>query len=429
MLDDVDVDVDARRASAREAAPLLRADEDASLVLARATTRARRATALWTLALALVGAGALARVDGTRREGKRSAALGGTWETEWSAVTPSERATRVTMALQGKTEGHGLPVFLHIPKSGGTTIETVLGVLGIDVGLCHIPDVGGVPKPYETSRTFEMEAWHTPPAAFVPDSWTIVRNPYRRMASDFLWSKYLAPEHEQFWGLNPGYSERNCEAFQRFVKEVISPVATPDGWMDDKFKCYNDAKFSVQGIANCEAKYPGVFIRLGSHALPQRIMAAYAERVFKFEDCFDSAPGKCKDPRNMIEQDNIIAFMRNRYTPAVTTEEKINEWNDAVEKPDLMSCWAEFDPAILRAYDAVYTHDFSGFGYNKVSPKGATDGKAAFDNSAHTNHHADGKTLEQLKSELPENTPILDVQGPSCGPPPPSLGRSNDRAR
>ena len=427
MLDDVDVD--AQRASAREAAPLLRTDEDATRVLAHPATRSSRAVTLWTLASALVGAGLFACVDGTRREVKHRAALGEAWETEWGALDLGERATRATAALQGKTEGHGLPVFLHIPKAGGTTIETALGVLGIDVGYCHLPEARGTPTPYETSPTFENEAWHRPPAAFVPDSWAIVRNPYRRFASNFLWAKYLGSEPGQFWGLNPGYSERNCEAFQSYVKDMISPAASPDGWMDDKFKCYNDAKFTLQGIADCETKYPGFKIHLGSHVLPQRITTAFAERVFKFEECFDSAPGKCKDPRNMIEQDNIIAFMRNRYTPAVTIEEKINEWNAAVEKPDVMSCWAEFDPAILRVYDAVYTHDFAGFGYNKISPKGTTDGTSVFDNSAHTNHHADGKTLEQLRSELPENTPIMDVQGPKCDAGAPALGRSNDRAR
>ena len=109
MLDDVDVD--AQRASAREAAPLLRTDEDATRVLAHPATRSSRAVTLWTLASALVGAGLFACVDGTRREVKHRAALGEAWETEWGALDLGERATRATAALQGKTEGHGLPVF------------------------------------------------------------------------------------------------------------------------------------------------------------------------------------------------------------------------------------------------------------------------------------------------------------------------------
>lgn len=39
--------------------------------------------------------------------------------------------------LCGKCEGSGLLVFLYISKTGGTTIETVLGTLGIDVGYCY----------------------------------------------------------------------------------------------------------------------------------------------------------------------------------------------------------------------------------------------------------------------------------------------------
>ena len=106
-------------------------------------------------------------------------------------------------------------MFLHIPKTGGTTIETVLGALGIDVGFCH-------KRPFEFRKKFVgYEQWHTPPAAEVPDSFAIVRNPYSRAQSEFLWRVNWL-DKALFHTLRPGYDPENCEKFENHVKAAGS---------------------------------------------------------------------------------------------------------------------------------------------------------------------------------------------------------------
>lgn len=73
-------------------------------------------------------------------------------------------------------------------------IEIVLGVLGIDVGYCYFFEARGTSTSYETSLTFENEAWYRLLVVFVLDLWVIVWNLYRWFVSDFLWVKYLGLE-------------------------------------------------------------------------------------------------------------------------------------------------------------------------------------------------------------------------------------------
>ena len=98
----------------------------------------------------------------------------------YAGMSTEEVKRLVHQSLSGKCEGVGLPVFLHVPKSGGTAIETALGQIGISVGYCH-------KRPFEFREKFVgYEAWHTPPKGRVANSWAIVRDPCARAERIFM---------------------------------------------------------------------------------------------------------------------------------------------------------------------------------------------------------------------------------------------------
>ena len=337
------------------------------------------------------------------KSGEYAALLGGAleWEDVFGNMSLAERKELVSRDLAGRTEGHGLPTFLHVPKNGGTTIETALGVLGIDAGYCH--NVPGVPRPYKLRQRFAgFEPWHTPPANAVPGSWGIVRDPYHRAASEFLWETHLY-ERALFDSLKPGYSAKNCKALQDYVQRNVA------GMVDHPVrKCYDNVKYTLEGMATCDAQpdAPGG-LGAGSHWIPQSVMLAAAEKVFRYETCFDDEDGQCDAARSGGQIGNIISFLHKRYHPAVSLKEATSKWVADVEKPDFASCWKDFDPAILHAFNDVYKHDIEGFGYKFIHPNPDASGSSF---SRHGEAHR--KTLGDIAVELGRD--VQQYTGPGC---------------
>jgi len=337
------------------------------------------------------------------KSGEYAALLGGAleWEDVFGNMSLAERKELVSRDLAGRTEGHGLPTFLHVPKNGGTTIETALGVLGIDAGYCH--NVPGVPRPYELRQRFAgFEPWHTPPANAVPGSWGIVRDPYHRAASEFVYASSLY-DTQLFDSLTPGYSAKNCKALQDYVQRNVADMVD-----HPVRKCYDNVKYTLEGMATCDAQpdAPGG-LGAGSHWIPQSVMLAAADKVFRYETCFDDEDGQCDAARSGEQIDNIILFLHKRYHPAVTLKEATSEWVADVEKPDFASCWKDFDPAILHAFNDVYKHDIGRFGYKFIHPNAESSG------SSFSHHHqAHRKTLGDIAVELGHN--LHTYSGPAC---------------
>lgn len=438
----VDVERGDEIAGPRETAPLLDVDardaHDGDLLDAH--RKVLRAKIGVVSALALAGAGALCATafgtpsslgrastsamstfDGDARDARaslgqaasdvggvddRTAELGEAWVEQYGKLNEGEIKELARKELAGKREGFGLPVFLHLPKNGGTAIETALGHVGVAAGFCHLPQYGPA-RPYRLrTRAAEFEEWHTPPAEHVPDSWTIVRNPYKRAASDFIWSVRLTPGGN-FDALTPGYSDYNCQKFQDFVKDSIKGLVT-----SDLRKCYQEKKYTMQGMDECDKTVPeSSHFDCGSHALPQSIMAAAADRVFKLETCFDPHPGKCGDARNGNQMDNIVAFLRARYHPAVALDRSVNAWNRKVEHPDLEPCFEGFDPDVVRDFNDVYANDLELFRYARKPPK-STPG-SSFNEASRPNYRP-GQNLGSLSRALPPGEVIQDVSGPGC---------------
>jgi len=264
---------------------------------------------------------------------------------------------RVHHDLQGKSAGHGLPVYLHIPKTGGTTIESSLGVLGINVGYCDKRPNGEVFKLHEKYSGWEK--WHCIPKESVPNSWTIVRNPYTKAESEFLYNDG-SYEPTVFYKLRPGYAKENCELFEAHVKKMIEGLVH-----SEVRQCYDDGDYKM-GVQNkCDEKF-----RFGvnslSHWYPQMLMASRAQRIFRVEDCFGDKPGTCRMVRlgkkTDDKQNNIITFLRHNYHGLVEMVHA-NEWNKKVGKPELHQCWARMDRETLANFNRVYRADFDLLGY------------------------------------------------------------------
>ncbi|OUS42295.1 hypothetical protein BE221DRAFT_188145 [Ostreococcus tauri] len=307
-----------------------------------------------------------------------------------------------------------MPVFLHVPKTGGTSIESALGWHGIAAGMCHLKHLGGyrAPRPYELRGTLKdagWEPWHTPPANFVQDSWMIVRNPYSRAASEFVYAAMTRKAQDAtFHKLTPGYRNTNCVSFQAAVQDMLGPMAE-----NGLLKCYREVDYTVQGMNACDTKNQGT--GLSSHHVPQSVMGSCAQRVFSYEKCLSNEEGQCPDPRTGAMQDNILKFVHDRYSKDVNFDEKIMSWNPAVPHPDLEACWEDFDPVVLKAFNAIYAADFKKFGYSMIQPKpNAVDGNSTFEEAAHETFKPSHASLGELEKRLTKDDYIVSLAGPRC---------------
>ena len=81
-----------------------------------------------------------------------------------------------------KEEGQLLPSFVHVPKAGGTLVESA-GKRARRIGACNEK------RPYEIAPGWDREVapWHAQPKKMVKDSFAICRNPFDRFQSQFLY--------------------------------------------------------------------------------------------------------------------------------------------------------------------------------------------------------------------------------------------------
>jgi len=150
-----------------------------------------------------------------------------------------------TTKNEKKEEGQLLPSFVHVPKAGGTLVESAVGSVGGRIGACNEK------RPYEIAPGWDKEVapWHAQPKKLVQDSFAICRNPFDRFQSQFLYDPRWAKvsNRAEF----PHNQKKTCEAFGKWATDKMENWAN----VDDRLQCYKRTKFDSKGIDACDETF------------------------------------------------------------------------------------------------------------------------------------------------------------------------------
>jgi len=232
------------------------------------------------------------------------------------------------------------PIFIHIPKTGGVSVEDAAAKAGHVTGACVVHAFGDANLPYAVAPGFDCEPYHTPPLRFVPFSFAVVRDPYARMVSEFnwraMWDERVAEE------MRGGKWSFTCGDFEDAVRDHVAQVAE-----NPFFACLSErATFEARDYESCHTMYPGDPLT-DSHAFPQWLFAKNAERVFKYE-AFEA---------------EVWPFLESAgVTRAGDGAEKINSAGAVSEVAS--KCWAFVSKETLEAFVRLYAVDFKNLGYD-----------------------------------------------------------------
>ena len=200
----------------------------------------RRALIAAVLALCLASdAGASRVVDGSGSDATRAdpsvGSLGGDDRHPASESSSEAAALGAYVGTQGfvdkPPEPKGLPraVFIHIPKTGGTTIELSAARRGVRLGMCaaRCESVNNRCETFDPEQLYETQPGygkcsrvHRPPRfsnGVVPDSFCVVRNPFDRLISEFHYNRAMP------WNAKSKF-EDTCEDFQTWLTQVTDVV-------------------------------------------------------------------------------------------------------------------------------------------------------------------------------------------------------------
>lgn len=153
--------------------------------------------------------------------------------------------------------------FVHIPKTGGGTIEKTANQGGYRWGVCNYWFINGIcnkdlPPPVNMTHPYRQQWFHVP-LQWIPkevptyyeghDLFAVVRNPYDRMVSEFKWQCH-------------SMHERHCEQKD---KDKLNSAAYMNEWIQTQLKKFQDCPREkkldpVFPDKNCIMMFSGHFI-------------------------------------------------------------------------------------------------------------------------------------------------------------------------
>eukprot|EP00237_Pycnococcus_provasolii_P002016 CAMPEP_0119191820 /NCGR_PEP_ID=MMETSP1316-20130426/2506_1 /TAXON_ID=41880 /ORGANISM="Pycnococcus provasolii, Strain RCC2336" /LENGTH=322 /DNA_ID=CAMNT_0007186911 /DNA_START=200 /DNA_END=1165 /DNA_ORIENTATION=+ len=111
--------------------------------------------------------------------------------------------------------------FIHIPKTGGTSIEDTFHSLGINAGRFAFDEDDNF-LPYST-MSVPCSKWHKPPRSYVNGSFCVLRDPYTRMVSEFNYEKRQ---------MGASHTNCTCSDFDKWIHQMYTELKT-NPWAHD----------------------------------------------------------------------------------------------------------------------------------------------------------------------------------------------------
>ena len=246
---------------------------------------------------------------------------------------PSARVTETPPRVEGQSAGSSLPVFVHIPRTGGTTME--------DLYFDHDALAGYCQYAFEKKMNYAVNdgvscvPWHIPPAERIPDSFSVFRSPYSRLESEWARSE-------------SNTDPADCKRFSRWLKkELAGMTASP------LYACVADAAFAPEGFSRCVREHSGeglaVGVELNCHLLPQVAFANVVETRLSFENWDES----------------VVPFLRARGFEDLNT----TRVNSGTGELGSSYCWDEneVDSEAWALVNEVYAVDLRTLGYETLA--------------------------------------------------------------
>ena len=176
--------------------------------------------------------------------------------------------------------------------------------------------------------------WHNPPREQIPDSFSVFRSPYSRLASEWARSE-------------PETDPADCARFSRWAKKKLRRMrASP------LYACVADASFTPEGFSRCASEHVGETFatdgEVGCHLLPQVAFANVIEHRLSFEAWDES----------------VVPFLRARGFEDVRNASATRA-NSGTGELGSSYCWdtGSVDPEAWALVNEVYAVDLRTLGY------------------------------------------------------------------
>ena len=241
----------------------------------------------------------------------------------------------------GSQPRDGSPIFLHIPKTGGTTVEITAAIAGLRLGMC------AASRQYSTADGYACNAWHRPPSTsqgIIPNSFCIVRNPYARLASQYNYEQLNI-----FGSLDPVY-DSTCASFEKYLdKESDSLISNRLLQCQQASNSESTADPGQPRVEQCDVDTFGLGPSSHDcHLVPQSLYTSSCETVLVFEQWEETVVPWLQFVAGVQPTDLKAQYFGSSHN----------------ESQNVKRCWDMMNPAVLKKVHQAYLSDFTAFGYH-----------------------------------------------------------------
>ncbi|EWM20269.1 Sulfotransferase [Nannochloropsis gaditana] len=227
---------------------------------------------------------------------------------------PSHGQGPVNPISSNATKSRSIPTFIHIPKTGGSSIETALSHRGIYVGRQAFSAKDDRSQRKYPIKQGHCSEWHSLPLEHIDSSITVVRDPVDRLLSEFCWER----------GLKSHRADLSCEGLSDWILHALSNI-----------------------IADTNEKYD-------CHFIPQWEFAQWVDSIIPF-----CALGTPHGNKLLAEHFEIANFTMGRENESESHDRECKDFIKIVEEANVTSC---ISPTAHAMIQHMYRFDYEYLG-------------------------------------------------------------------